>query len=123
MFKPGAPAFERVLLPPFVFQKGALGLHPQEPGFHTEESVCCCKEPLLSSSFANVEREQTKAYLSFSTLPYFKRICVLVFGCLLFLTDEGNPQMKVCEMSGGEGGDIPDLRIYVEDITDATVGE
>lgn len=46
---------------------------------------------------------------------------MLACGGFLFLTDEGNSQIEAGETS--EAGNILDLHIPMEDITEATVGE
>lgn len=65
-------------------------------------------------------KTKQKDYLSFRSVLYFKELVCLCSYHLLFLTDEGNPQIKADKTLGGS---ISDFRISVEDIIEARMGE
>lgn len=65
-------------------------------------------------------KTKQKDYLSFRSILYFKELVCLCSDHLLFLTDEGNPQIKADKTLAGS---ILDFRISMEDITEARVGE
>lgn len=58
--------------------------------------------------------------MSFRSVLSFKELVCLCSDHLLFLTGEGNPQIKADKTLAGS---IPDFHISMEDITEARVGE